>query len=229
MLEWLTKRDGNAGYETMDLRVPLVPTGCGGFLAGTRVASNLGWRAIEALDVGDQVLTFDHGMQPITEMHRDSLVWTGGAVAPLRAPVFVPSDALHNRAPVWMMPDQGVLIESDLIENLFDDPFAIVPACTLVGYRGIERVTPGQKMNVVMPRFAEDQAIYLEAGTLGYSPAKRDLITYGVEAQDTLYRVLSTEDARSLVVDLIAQDDAFTAEIPFTPSPDGSNPFGMHT
>ena len=30
-----------------------------GLMAGTRVASNLGWRAIEALTVGDKALTFD--------------------------------------------------------------------------------------------------------------------------------------------------------------------------
>ena len=32
-----------------------------GLMAGTRVASNLGWRAIDALAVGDKVLTFDNG------------------------------------------------------------------------------------------------------------------------------------------------------------------------
>ena len=44
-----------------------------GLMAGTRVASNLGWRAVEALAPGDLVLTFDNGMQPIAEVRRSSI------------------------------------------------------------------------------------------------------------------------------------------------------------
>ena len=39
-----------------------------GLVAGTNVASNLGWRAVDALSVGDMVLTFDNAMQPIVEI-----------------------------------------------------------------------------------------------------------------------------------------------------------------
>ena len=45
-----------------------------GLVAGTNVASNLGWRAVDALSVGDMVLTFDNAMQPIVEIRRD-LTW----------------------------------------------------------------------------------------------------------------------------------------------------------
>ena len=58
-----------------------------GLMAGTRVASNLGWRAIEALAVGDMVLTFDHGMQAITEVRRANM-WLD---APETATRFGPS------------------------------------------------------------------------------------------------------------------------------------------
>ena len=39
----------------------MVITGQSGLVSGTHVASNMGWRAVEALSLGDLVLTFDHG------------------------------------------------------------------------------------------------------------------------------------------------------------------------
>ncbi|WP_282076447.1 Hint domain-containing protein [Epibacterium ulvae] len=226
MLEWLIKGNARGGFNSLGGALNAVATGQGGLVAGTRVASNLGWRSVEALEVGDEVLTFDNGMQPIIEMHRETFIWDGGALLTQQVPVYVPADALHNRAPVWMMPDQGVLIESDLIETLFHDPFAIVPASALVGYRGIDRVKPGHRTEVILPLFAEDQAIYLEAGTLGFSPAKRNLLTYGLSAQDSLYRVLSVEDAGTVVKDLISKDEITAAALlstgaqtsPYTPT-----------
>ena len=36
-----------------------------GLVAGTRIATAMGWRAVEAIAVGDLVLTFDNGLQPV--------------------------------------------------------------------------------------------------------------------------------------------------------------------
>lgn len=41
-------------------------------LSGTRVATVMGWRAVEALAAGDVVLTFDSGLQKLTEVRRDT-------------------------------------------------------------------------------------------------------------------------------------------------------------
>ncbi|WP_241525652.1 Hint domain-containing protein [Pseudophaeobacter leonis] len=64
MLDWFQKRMN----PEFDLTIPPVSVGEGGLLAGTHVASNLGWRPVEALCAGDKVLTFDHGMQTIVEV-----------------------------------------------------------------------------------------------------------------------------------------------------------------
>lgn len=227
MLEWLLKRKDLRLSDRLSGQTRLVNTGSGGLLAGTHVASNLGWRPVEALAVGDKVLTFDHGMQPITELYRETSVMGEGAVSSLRAPIYIPADALNNRAPMWMMPDQGVLVESDVIERQFGEAFAVVPACTLDGYRGISRVPPATRMELVLPRFADDQVIYIEAGALGYCPVQRDLLDYAFDRQTGSYRVLSVGDARALVIDMIAEDQQLVEGLPFRLDPDAFDPLDM--
>ncbi|MCD9147487.1 Hint domain-containing protein [Pseudophaeobacter flagellatus] len=195
MLDWFQKRMS----PDFELTIPPMPVGLGGFLSGTHVASNLGWRPIEALCAGDRVLTFDHGMQTVVEMLRETIHLEAGVIDPSRCPLHVPRDALGNRVPMWLMPDQGVLLESDLIEDHQGDPFAVVPASTLDGYRGICRLHPDASLQLVAPRFEQDEVIYLEAGLLGYCAAPRDLLTIGVELQEDMYRVLPIDEAQELI------------------------------
>ncbi|KIC37148.1 Hint domain-containing protein [Leisingera sp. ANG-M7] len=211
MLDWLLKRTSTPAGGVMNSGFPLVPAGQGGFLAGTHVASNLGWRPVEALTPGDKVLTFDHGMQTVVELQREIMIPAEGDLDPARCPLFVPRDALMNRVPMWLMPDQGVLLESELVEDAQGDPFAIVPACTLEGYRGIRRMHPGAQLELVMPRFAEDQVIYLEAGMLGYAAAPANLMCGRVFAEQGAYRVLDPNEARGLVLAMMAEDSFWPA------------------
>lgn len=214
MFDWFQKRSGSS----VEPHLPMVSVGQGGFMAGTHVASNLGWRPVEALTVGDEVLTFDHGMQPVVELGRETLLLSEEPLDAMLCPLLVPRDALNNRVPMYLMPDQGVLIESDLVEDVQGDPFAIVPACALDGYRGIQRLHPGARMELIVPRFARDQVIYLEAGFLGYAPAQRDLVAD--PTGEELYSVLSHKDARDLVLAMIANETCsqIPASAPHSPT-----------
>ncbi|MEX0305544.1 MAG: Hint domain-containing protein [Leisingera sp.] len=212
MLDWILKRAQVSPGKAMNSGFPLVSVGQGGFLAGTHVASNLGWRGVEALAVGDKVLTFDHGMQPIVELQRETILPGEGELEPARCPLLVPRDALMNRVPLWLMPDQGVLLESELVEDAQGDPFAVVPACALEGYRGIRRMHPGAQLDLVTPRFAQDQVIYLEAGMLGFSAAPRNLMCGRVFSEESAYRVLNQEEARGLVLSMIAEEEYWPAD-----------------
>ncbi|KAE9631423.1 Hint domain-containing protein [Parasedimentitalea maritima] len=213
MFDWITKRKGTPMASVQSTKYPMVATGQGGFFAGTHLASNLGWRQVEALGVGDRVLTFDHGMQVIVEMHRETLLVPEGDMADTQCPLLVPQDALNNRVSMWVMPDQGILLESDLAVDTQGDPFVVVPACTLEGYRGIQRAQAGQRLELVMPRFAQDEVVYLEAGLLAYSPTPNSILeTVGTEA--SLYRVLPQDAARALVIDMMAEEDFWTVDQP---------------
>ncbi|WP_424979019.1 Hint domain-containing protein [Leisingera sp. S232] len=211
MLDWLLKRTDTPAGGVMNSGFPLLPVGQGGFLAGTHVASNLGWRPVEALTPGDKVLTFDHGMQTVVELQREIVIPSEGDLEPMRCPLFVPRDALMNRVPMWLMPDQGVLLESELVEDAQGDPFAIVPGCALEGFRGIRRMHPGAQLELVTPRFAEDQVIYLEAGMLGYSAASVNLMCGRVFTERGAYQVLGTDEARGLVLSMMAEEDYWPA------------------
>ena len=211
MLDWLMRRAQTQTGQMMDSGFSLIPTGQGGFLAGTHVASNLGWRPVEALTTGDKVLTFDHGMQEIVALERESIQPGEGDLAPARCPLLVPRDALMNRVPLWLMPDQGVLLESELVADAQGDPFAVVPACALEGYRGIRRMHPGAQLDLITPRFAQDQVIYLEAGMLGYTATPRNLMCGRVFEDEAAYRVLPPEEARGLVLSMIAEEENWAA------------------
>lgn len=177
-----------------------------GFIAGTRVASNLGWRDVSALSVGDLVLTFDNGMQPITELRRTMMWVDAPESAAAHWPVTVPAGALDNRVELTLLADQGVLVESDAASDMYGDPFAIVPAVALVGYRGITRRAPQQQIEVLCISFAEEQVIYAEGGTLLHCPKNTQALDVFLSHEDAAYDVLGTNDA-ILLAECMAIED----------------------
>ena len=182
-------------------------TGHSGFVSGTHVASNLGWRAVEALSVGDKVLTFDHGMQTIVDIQRETLFAPEHALSPAQCPVLVPEGALNNRRDLWLMPDQGMLVESDAAIDVMGDPFAVVPARALKGFRGIRSVHSTDRLEITTLAFANDEVIYVEGGMLGYCPRPRNFLTDTSEPKADLYEVLDLRASRFLVECLIDEDD----------------------
>ena len=113
-----------------------------GLIAGTLVATELGWQPVEDLRTGDRVVTFDNGMRRLKSV-RISALFTNGHDAPKQVwPLLIPARALGNRDEIRILPDQAVLIESDEGEALFGDPFTMVNAGVLDGFKGITRTPP---------------------------------------------------------------------------------------
>lgn len=182
-----------------------------GLMAGTRVASNLGWRAIDALAVGDKVLTFDHGMQEITEIRRAHMWLDAPETAENMWPVVIPEGALGNREEMVLLPDQGVMIESDAAMDMHGDPFAVLTAHSLVGLRGIRRREPMHRVELIAVYFASDEVIYAEGGALIHCPRDMSTLDKFLEADSATYVVLSGEEAEDLA-DHICIEDQFTAQ-----------------
>lgn len=177
-----------------------------GLMLGTHVASNLGWRAVDAISVGDQVLTFDNAMQTVIEIRRDML-WLDGADVPERMwPVTIPAGAMGNRCDLSLLPDQGLLVESEAATDAQGDPFAVVPALALNGIRGICRTAPLHQVEVVTLFFAQDQVVYVEGGTLAFCPHLGCLVCDTVEQVATPYDVLSLHDSVFLVECMAVED-----------------------
>ncbi|WP_160170267.1 Hint domain-containing protein [Sulfitobacter noctilucicola] len=177
-----------------------------GLMAGTVVASNLGWRAIEALAVGDSVLTFDNGMQPIVEIRRHTF-WVDAPDSDAASwPVYVPVGALDNRTELVLLPDQGVVVESDGAADAFGDPFSIVAAQALEGVRGIMRAAPAQKIELIAVYFENEQVVYAEGGALIHCPRNTVALDAFLNADATTYAVLSPREAAYVAECIVVED-----------------------
>lgn len=183
-----------------------------GLMAGTRVASNLGWRAIDALTVGDKVLTFDHGMQEITEIRRAHMWLDAPDTAEHMWPVVIPEGALGNREELVLLPDQGVMVESDAALDFHGDPFAVLTAHSLVGLRGIRRRQPMQRVELIAVYFAHDEVIYAEGGALIHCPRDMSSLDKFLEADAATYVVLSGEEAEDLADHICIEDQIMARE-----------------
>lgn len=177
-----------------------------GLMTGTRVASNLGWRAVDALAVGDKVLTFDHGMQEITEVRRAHMWLDAPDSCETLWPVVVPVGALGNREELVLVPDQGIMVESDAAQDMHGDPFAILTAHSMVGLRGIHRRQPMQRIELISIYFTHDEVIYAEGGALIYCPRDTSTLHKFLEAEPQTYQVFNGEQAEELA-DMIYLED----------------------
>lgn len=177
-----------------------------GIVAGTKVATSIGWRPIEAITEGDKVLTFDGGLQVVTGVSRRKL-WNGEAACPQRYwPLEVPAHALGNLDVMYLLPSQGVMVESDAAEEMLGDPFALIPAKALEGLRDIAPVAPRHDMEIVCLHFAEDQVVFANSGALFFCPAETDLLNDVFGAPKTSdYQILPMAEALSLATFIEAE------------------------
>jgi len=189
-----------------------------GFAAGTVVATQMGWRSVEAITVGDHVLTFDNGMQPVAAVTRGAY-WAQDQDCPDHLlPIMVPQGVLGNDRRMVILPEQSVMLESDAAEELFGDPFALVPAETLLGFRGADRLRPWQDFDVVTLHFETDQVVHADGGALILCPAaiagvaSVDFMT--ADHQPVPYDVLSRDQADLLVECLGWDEDEVGPSVP---------------
>lgn len=172
-----------------------------GLFASTPIATADGWVRVDALRAGDTVLTFDAGNQTVRHVQRHRIA-TGSSEADW--PVHIPVGTLGNHGALLLPPDQSVLIEADLAEELYDEAFVTVPALALAGWRGCDRVAPPEE---------EIVTITLDAAQLVY--AGNDLLV-GVAGEPTVSALLQGEPisaiplgpaaARHLIACLIAEE-----------------------
>lgn len=180
-----------------------------GLAAGTLLATPQGWRPVEDLRVGDKVLTFDGGLQPVARIHK-GLLWRGqGACPPALWPLKVPEGSLGNTQELQLLPEQNVLIESDAAEDIYGDPFALVPATALEGALGIERHPQTGPLAVFSLGFESDEIVYLNGSTLAFCPSRMDGSPVPLDEIDDgsvlqEYCVLTDLEARAVVRELMA-------------------------
>jgi len=145
-----------------------------GIAAGTLVATPKGWRAVETINPGDLVRTADGGMQAVEEVTRD-LIWSDQMMnEPANWPLMVPAGALGNDTPLTLLPRQPVMAEKAGVQNIFGDPFAMIPVAALEGFRKITRMAPAERMEIITLQFAQDAVVPTNGGALLSCPRARD-------------------------------------------------------
>ncbi len=170
-----------------------------GILAATRIATPQGWVPAGDLVPGARVMTFDAGPQPVLRAQRLALSEGPAALWP----VLVPPWALDNRDELTLLPEQKLLIEADLAEVLFGDPFALLPAQALQGWRGITRCRPAAGSGVMQLQFASPQIVYASRAVLLSCPGDT------MEATDwhaPVHTPYTLAQARHLVACLMAEE-----------------------
>lgn len=187
---------------------PAMPMGAlaEGIVAGTRIATEMGWRLIESIAPGDKIMTFDHGLREVVQVKRSAL-WTGCDSCPRHMmPLAVPPGALGNATAMLLLPEQNILVESDLAEAVFGDPFALIPAAALEGYRGIDRITPHQKVEIIILQFECDEVIYANGMGMIHCASVNGGQFAAMLEEGAEYAALPLDMARAIVASMIEED-----------------------
>ena len=144
-------------FSMVSQRAASGPAVLGDGLASTQfLATPDGWVEAGDLEVGDPVLTFEGGEMPVARVFRSA---QAARVPQPFWPVFLPVGAMDNEEPAELLPAQMVMLESDLAEELYGEPFVLVPASALVGWNGIERHAP-QSAEIVHIQFETPQLVF---------------------------------------------------------------------
>lgn len=209
---------GDSGHACAVQETPAIAGLAAGFAAGTDIATPDGWRSVEDLVPGDRVLTFDHGSRAVRSVRRGRL-WRGGRMCPRPLwPLWVPKGALGNTTPLTLLPEQSVLVESDLAEALFGDPFVLLPAHMLDGLWGIHRLPPERPVEVIVPLFDRPEVAFANGAALMFCPAlgkggtiPLDQLDMLDHVSEPLYKQPEPEVARRLVAALWAEQEGASA------------------
>ncbi|MEO1732521.1 MAG: Hint domain-containing protein [Pseudomonadota bacterium] len=197
MFDWW--RDTNETEEEIGVLDGMLITTQSGFLSGTMVATRSGWRAVDQITVGEEVLTFDHGFQIVTDIQRNLIGDTPVDKACSDRVIEIPTGALGNARPVLLMPDQGILVENEETVDVMGDPFAVVAAALLEGCGEIQMARPFGPIQVTVLAFEEDEVVYIDGGLLAHCPRPRCILTDPLATKETLYHVLSPAEALNVV------------------------------
>ncbi len=149
-----------------------------GLVAGTLVETAVGWRQVELLRVGDHVQTFDGGLRQLRRVERSYYGSDHGGYA-LAEVLHVPGGALDNCEDMFVMPDQMLMITSEVAADLLGTPSVLVPATALIGYRGITQQQPQGLIEAITLGFDDEEVIYANSGLLAHcaTGAKSDFFT----------------------------------------------------
>lgn len=170
-----------------------------GLASNQWLATSDGWIQAGDVQAGDGLLTFEGGEMPVARVFRST---QSGRVPQPFWPVWLPVGAMDNEEPAELLPAQMVMMESDLAEELYGDPFVLVPAAALIGWNGIERRAP-EAAEIVHLQFDTPQLVFAGRSLLLGCGGVGALAANAFQAGGLV--TLSAIEARQLVAGLIRE------------------------
>jgi hypothetical protein len=176
------------------------------FTRGTMIETANGLRAVEALNVGDMILTADNGMQPIRWIGSRKLPAAALALNEKIRPVRIRQNALGANIPsqdLLVSPQHRILVKSRIAQKMFNTDEVLVAAKHLCQIEGIDIAEDVQGVEyfhilfdcheLVMSNGAQTESLYTGAEALkSVSQAARDeIFEIFPELQDRNYSPVS--------------------------------------
>lgn len=144
------------------------------FVAGTKIDTPTGPRAVETLAPGDLVMTKDNGAQ--------SLRWIGSrTVAALGdvAPIRIAAGAFGTHGEISVSPQHRVLITDTMAEVLFGSDEVLVAAKDLINDQTVRRDTSRIEVTYVHILFDEHQVVFSDGlATESFLPGPQSLKSF---------------------------------------------------
>ncbi len=112
------------------------------FVAGTRLTTDAGQTPVEALQIGDLVMTRDQGLQPVRWVGQRTVAAQGNL-----APIHILAQTLSDydgHGDLLVSPQHRILLRDGLAEMLFGASEVLVAAKDLVNDHSVRRKTGGQ-------------------------------------------------------------------------------------
>lgn len=166
-----------------------------GMAAGTLLETAAGWLPVEALEPGMGLQTWDGGMQPLVSISAEWVLPVRGATDLIH----VPGGVLGLCSDLWLAPDQGLMIESTVAEEVLGSPVVLVRAGALAGRLGITRQHCGQPRHLFSLTFAAEEVVFANTGARVHCPG----------AGEGFFQMLSDAQAQALAA--LIETGAFTS------------------
>ncbi len=159
------------------------------FVAGTHITTPNGERPVEALEIGDLVLTRDDGPQPVRWIGRRELPATGDM-----APVVIREGTLGDHRDLVVSPNHRILISGREAELLFGEDEVLVAAKDLVNDGSI-RIRDGGTVEYVHVMFDRHQVIYSEGWpTESFLPGSQTTACFEKETLEEICKIFPELD-----------------------------------
>lgn len=152
------------------------------FTKGTLIQTDRGHKPIEDLQVGDLVMTQDHGLQPIR--------WIGSSVVKAHAnlaPIMIKEGALGNASDLMVSPLHRMLISDWRAELMFGEDEILVAAKHLINGDTIFR-KPGGVVEYFHMMFDQHEIVYAEGcASESFYPGEVAMGSLDEEVQEEIF------------------------------------------